>query len=512
MSGDRRLDELWARASLGEALDEAERREFGEALAAEVGLRDRLARDQWVDGVLRTLGREVERDEAFARRVSARLEAEEARERSAASAERRLGGRRRLRWPLAVAGLGLAGAGALAAVAILGRPPAAPPPGAGHASEAAPPPAPGAPPPAPAVRLASVAGRVYRVVAGRRIAAREQEVVMAGDGLVTDGVGSGAALVFADGTRVEVAPDGVIGQIGEAHGKTVFLAAGSLRAQIARQPPGRPLVFTTPHAQATVVGTRLRLAVTDRGTRLDVDEGRVRLSGAGEPVEVAAGQYAVTARGAEVPLAPRARATLLFVVGAAPPAAADQVLVRRFEKLGFSVEARTPGALAEAARNADIVAISATIHSTDINTELRDLPVPVVVWEPWLYDDLGMTGSQEAHECEFVPGSGNVLVKDPLHPLAAGLTGTVRLRSEGEPALIGVGTPGPHAAWIATLPGRPLLAAVFAYERGAPMVGASAPARRVGLFLYDDTPLRMTDAGWAIFDAAILWAAQDRAR
>jgi hypothetical protein len=158
------------------------------------------------------------------------------------------------------------------------------------------------------------------------------------------------------------------------------------------------------------------------------------------------------------------------------------------------------------------VAISATIHSTDINTELRDLPVPVVVWEPWLYDDLGMTGSQEAHECEFVPGSGNVLVKDPLHPLAAGLTGTVRLRSEGEPALIGVGTPGPHAAWIATLPGRPLLAAVFAYERGAPMVGASAPARRVGLFLYDDTPLRMTDAGWAIFDAAILWAAQDRAR
>jgi len=33
-----------------------------------------------------------------------------------------------------------------------------------------------------------------------------------------------------------------------------------------------------------------------------------------------------------------------------------------------------------------------------------------------------------------------------------------------------------------------------------------APARRVGLFLTDDTAAGTTEAGWALFDAAVAWA------
>jgi hypothetical protein len=73
------------------------------------------------------------------------------------------------------------------------------------------------------------------------------------------------------------------------------------------------------------------------------------------------------------------------------------------------------------------------------------------------------------------------------------------------------GTPGPQAAWVATVPGNPTRAVVFAYERGMAMPGlAAAPARRVGFFLYDRTPPQLTDAGWATFDAALLWAAQGK--
>ena len=57
------------------------------------------------------------------------------------------------------------------------------------------------------------------------------------------------------------------------------------------------------------------------------------------------------------------------------------------------------------------------------------------------------------------------------------------------------------------MPGR---AVVFAYERGAPMPGLpAAPARRVGLFLQNYTAEVMSDAGWALFDAAIAWAMRD---
>jgi hypothetical protein len=48
---------------------------------------------------------------------------------------------------------------------------------------------------------------------------------------------------------------------------------------------------------------------------------------------------------------------------------------------------------------------------------------------------------------------------------------------------------------------------VFAYENGASMVGANAPARRVGWLAERDTPPLLTADGLRLFDAAIFWAA-----
>jgi hypothetical protein len=66
------------------------------------------------------------------------------------------------------------------------------------------------------------------------------------------------------------------------------------------------MVFSTPHAEAIVLGTTLRLAVEagDKGsTRLDVEKGKVRLTRTadGKSVDVLADHFAVAAAG--VPLA-----------------------------------------------------------------------------------------------------------------------------------------------------------------------------------------------------------------
>jgi hypothetical protein len=82
-------------------------------------------------------------------------------------------------------------------------------------------------------------------------------------------------------------------------GKTLILSRARSPRRCAAQPAGAPFVFQTPHAEVTVIGTRLSLAVTSSSTRLDVREGRVRFARKGEPkpVEISAGQFAVAGAG-----------------------------------------------------------------------------------------------------------------------------------------------------------------------------------------------------------------------
>ena len=89
-------------------------------------------------------------------------------------------------------------------------------------------------------------------------------------------------------------------------------------------------------------------------------------------------------------------------------------------------------------------------------------------------------------------------------PLAAGLTGRVAVTTAA--SSFTWGRPGAGAVVVARQVGTTGHATVFGYERGAAMVGLTAPARRVGLFLSDSTPSRLTSQGWTLFDAAVRWA------
>jgi len=81
---------------------------------------------------------------------------------------------------------------------------------------------------------------------------------------------------YADGTAIIASP-GTTAVVGgtTAGGKRIALGDGGLTAIVVPQPEGRPLVVTTRHLEATVVGTRFTIAAS-AATRLAVSEGRIQ--------------------------------------------------------------------------------------------------------------------------------------------------------------------------------------------------------------------------------------------
>src|SRR6185369_12922769 len=74
---------------------------------------------------------------------------------------------------------------------------------------------------------------------------------------------------------------------------------GALAAQVSRQPAGEPMVFMTPFADARVVGTRLSLSVNAASTRLEVREGKVKITRRDDnnSVEIGDGQFVQIGKG-----------------------------------------------------------------------------------------------------------------------------------------------------------------------------------------------------------------------
>jgi ferric-dicitrate binding protein FerR (iron transport regulator) len=148
------------------------------------------------------------------------------------------------------------------------------------------------------VTVLSTQGEVFRLDGAARTPLGPGQTVPSGLGIECASRSSASA-VFSDGTRVELGADTVLRDIFEKKGKRLALQKGSLVAQVAKQPADAPLVVTTPHGEARVLGTALRLDV-DAQTRLEVTEGKVRLTRAGgKSVDVQAGSFASCGPGLE---------------------------------------------------------------------------------------------------------------------------------------------------------------------------------------------------------------------
>jgi hypothetical protein len=514
-----RLEELWTRCLVDAPLSADEQRDLAEAMAEDEAIRNDFLGDQRIDGALCALGRSASDQHAFARQFAERVAAEKNGRGFVSAVERQLAAQSHARTRARRAWLLLPAAAAvlLAVVALRPgkpRPVATPPADPSLASAPARTRDP-APRPSAVARLESARGALF-VDGARQIEARSGAYLPSGWGLMTVGADSAAVLAFPDRTSVALGSDTALLQVGarDSRGKEAFLARGQLTAEVTPQPPGRPMLITTPQAQATVVGTRFTLTVDGRSTRLDVAEGGVRLTRVtgGLPALVTSAHFAVIADGKPAPVRAQPRGVALLLVGKLSLQYDDERVKQRLESLGYSVRVRGSGPpdLAEL-QDVSVVLVSSSVFSLDLNTQYRDLAVPIMVWEPSLYDDFGMTGPEENKACGVAASVGEALIREPGHPMAAGLEGAVTVITNGRDlhhVWMTYGTPGPAATWVATWPGRPNRAVLFGYERGAAMPGLpAAPARRVGFFFYDDGRLHLTESGWALFDAAVTWAA-----
>lgn len=131
----------------------------------------------------------------------------------------------------------------------------------------------------PVAEVEKVEGSVRRLAGDKDGELLPGQHLFTGDRLITAD-GSAIAWRYKDGTLVEVGADTTahLAYDLRTRGKLVNLQAGTVLADVAKQAPDRPMLFNTPHAQARVLGTRLRLRVEAQETHLEVEEGKVELT------------------------------------------------------------------------------------------------------------------------------------------------------------------------------------------------------------------------------------------
>jgi len=154
-------------------------------------------------------------------------------------------------------------------------------------------------------RLHAAEGEVYIVTDADRKPAQAGDELLPGEGLETVGPWSVATLAFADRTRVQLWGDTGIRKLAE-QGKSFRLAQGAVTADVVKQPAHQPMVFSTAHGEATVLATSLTLVTSPSRMRLDVMEGKVRLTRRddGKWVDVNRGHFAVVQPGVELKATP----------------------------------------------------------------------------------------------------------------------------------------------------------------------------------------------------------------
>jgi hypothetical protein len=146
--------------------------------------------------------------------------------------------------------------------------------------------------------LERVQGSVLLLAGTERRPARAGDLLTADRDVLVDKPDGAAVITYPDGTRLELS-GGTRARLGADPALQVRLLAGRVFADVKPQPAGRPMTLSTSGADARVLGTRLTFGIEGDATRLEVHEGRVRLTRRpdGATVDVTAGHFAVAATG-----------------------------------------------------------------------------------------------------------------------------------------------------------------------------------------------------------------------
>lgn len=208
---------------------------------------------------------------------------------------------------------------------------------------------------------------------------------------------------------------------------------------------------------------------------------------------------------ADTAASPVARGGALLVTGTIPLVGTDVQFKAALEAAGLDVEViQEKAATPMHARGKRLILLSYGMTSTAFKAEAyADVPVPIILTEHNLLPRLRMS---QAHG---YTDRMTTLTFVSAHALAGGLTGDQDVYSTSQEFFWG--TPGPAAIRIAHAVGQPDRVTFFAFEKGAMMDGAVAPARRVQFFHATHSPdpidpnRYLNASGLKLLDATIAW-------
>lgn len=205
---------------------------------------------------------------------------------------------------------------------------------------------------------------------------------------------------------------------------------------------------------------------------------------------------------------------ILFVASNADsPLSADAGLIALLRAKGYTVTVFASGGppddLRAAASGQDVVLLSESIGSATVLEPigdppvqkfiLRDADVPVVSYEAFMWDNaewvvhpddfsnefsmFGNTGrTEDTQPAQIKDARDSVYIRNAAHPIAAGLSGKVKVYNV--PYSLNYGKLSPDADVIASVEADGSFPSLFVYEKGDKLVdGSTAPNKRIGLFL-----------------------------
>jgi hypothetical protein len=161
--------------------------------------------------------------------------------------------------------------------------------------------------------VAHPVGKALVVSRSIRVALVDGRVLSAGTRVLTSAQGT-AVLALSTGTRMQIAADTDLGVVESRATQRFTLAAGVLRAHVAKLHVGERFVIVTPDAEVEVRGTSFRTEVVPAEhacaggvrTRVEVEEGIVTVRHQGVTVQVPAGvSWPAWCRSGEEPRAAR---------------------------------------------------------------------------------------------------------------------------------------------------------------------------------------------------------------
>lgn len=184
----------------------------------------------------------------------------------------------------------------------------------------------------------------------------------------------------------------------------------------------------------------------------------------------------------------------------------DRQLLDSLEAMGLNVFVRGVDSSPISPAEADgktFAFISPSVTASLIGIAFRDVKLPILVSESFLFDDMRMTGPSAGVDYGIRSGKEQLDILEPGHPIAGTFTNTIAVTSTLTSFMWG--NPSPDALNVAEVSnsGGNNQFAIFVYEYKDEMVGLTAPGMRLGYYLRENATTLSSETGWDIFKNTI---------